>query len=106
MALEVHREIDPNFYVPDGLKNTTTVPKDDTGDVDNAWDDDNYDLQNDVDDLIDDDIITDRLPAPTSIQVLSQTIRTSSDGTQVVDVEIEVEDVPGAFNYEIRLTKI
>lgn len=104
MALEVHREIDPNFYVPDGLKNTTTVLNDDAGD--NPWDDENYDLQNDVDDLIDDDIITDRLPAPTSIQVLSQTIRTSSDGTQVVDIEIEVEDVPGAFNYEIRLTKI
>lgn len=104
MALEVHREIDPNFYIPDGLKNTTTTFTDDDGD--NPWDDDNYDLQNDVDDLTDDDIITDRLPAPTSIQVLSQTIRTSSDGTQVVDVEIEVEDVPGAFNYEIRLTKI
>lgn len=100
---EVHREIDPNFYVPDGLKNTTTVYTDTEDDL---WSDENYDLQNDIDDLEDEDIIADRLPAPESIYVISQTIRTSSDGTQVVDVEIEVEDVPGALNYEIRLTKI
>jgi hypothetical protein len=45
------------------------------------------------------------LPAPNSIVVAEQTIRFGPDGRAVVDVVIEVEDVPGISNYDVRTTK-
>lgn len=45
------------------------------------------------------------LPAPNILGIIGQTIRTTKSGAQVVDVEIEVEDIPGA-TYEIRVNKL
>lgn len=45
------------------------------------------------------------LSAPQTLTIISQTVRISPDGTSVVDVVIEVEDVPGAESYELRVTK-
>lgn len=45
------------------------------------------------------------LPAVDSIVVLSQMIRTLKDGSHVVDVVVEVEDIEGIEKYNIRLTK-
>jgi hypothetical protein len=43
------------------------------------------------------------LATPENLQIVQQIIRTSADGTQVVDVVFSVEDVPGAVTYEFRL---
>lgn len=47
----------------------------------------------------------DEIPAvPTTFRVVKQTIRTKADGSQVVDLTVEVESVDGAEKYEFRLT--
>lgn len=43
--------------------------------------------------------------APGILAVISQTLRTSASGSQVVDMVIEVEDIEGAERYEVRVTK-
>jgi hypothetical protein len=45
------------------------------------------------------------LPTPNSVTVVEQTMRFGPDGRAVVDVVIEVEDVPGISNYDVRTTK-
>lgn len=46
------------------------------------------------------------LATPDNITVVEQTVRTASNGQTVIDVVVEVPDVPGALNYEFRVTKI
>lgn len=43
--------------------------------------------------------------SPGVITVKSQTLRQAEDGTTVVDVVFEFEDVPGATGYEVRLAQ-
>lgn len=45
------------------------------------------------------------LPTPNIIGVVSQTIRTAKSGSQVVDVVIEADDIPGV-RYEVRVNKV
>lgn len=45
------------------------------------------------------------LVAPNIIGVVSQIIRTTKSGAQVVDVVIEVDDIPGA-RYELKVNKV
>lgn len=45
------------------------------------------------------------LQTPQWLIVSSQTVRIGADGRTVVDVVLEVEDVPGAEDYELRVTK-
>ena len=49
---------------------------------------------------------TNYLQAPNTMSIVSQTVKVAPDGRFVVDVVIEVEDVPGAANYEVRLSKV
>ena len=45
------------------------------------------------------------VPAPpAAITVVSQTVKTSPDGRQVINVIIEVDDIPGVQNYDVRVT--
>lgn len=47
------------------------------------------------------------LDAPTSVVFVDpQTMRTMPDGTMVVDVVIDVAEVFGALNYEVRVAKV
>lgn len=48
---------------------------------------------------------TEMLPTPQSITIVSQTIRIAPDGSSLVDVVIDVEDIPGVPNYDVRVTK-
>lgn len=45
------------------------------------------------------------LPTPQFIEIVSQTIRIAPDGSTLVDVVIDVEDIPGVTNYDVRVTK-
>lgn len=40
---------------------------------------------------------------PTEFSVDSQTVKLSGDGSQTVDVVINIGDVPGAVEYELRI---
>lgn len=48
----------------------------------------------------------DALVPPSWMTVISQTGRIARDGRSVVDVVVELEDIPGSLNYELRLTKV
>ena len=57
--------------------------------------DDGYDDQDDL-----------ALDTPEDFQIISQTLRRGPGGQQVVDIVIQVEDIAGATNYEIQVTKV
>lgn len=44
----------------------------------------------------------DRLDPPSVITVISQTVKVGTAGSQTVDVVVDIEDVPGASEYERR----
>lgn len=45
------------------------------------------------------------LPTPQWMNIIDQQVRISPDGRAVVDVVIELEDVTGATEYDVRITK-
>lgn len=45
------------------------------------------------------------LPTPQWMQIIDQQVRIAPDGKAVVDVVIELEDVTGATEYDVRITK-
>lgn len=108
MTTEIWRDFDPNLDIPIGLKNArvSTLPDvtDEVGEPD-ADIDVQEDTLNDDDSQIDEDEIDDELGVPGTFSIISQTVRTAPDGTQVVDIVIDVEEVEGAVKYEVRITK-
>lgn len=44
------------------------------------------------------------LRPPENIRILEQIVRQGVGGKDIVDLIIEVEDVPGATQYEVRVT--
>jgi hypothetical protein len=46
------------------------------------------------------------IPTPHILGVIEQTVRTLPSGTQVVDIVLEVEDIPGIEEFEVRVAKI
>ncbi len=46
------------------------------------------------------------LATPTTFTVVEQIVRITTNGQAVVDLVVEVGDVPGATNYEFRVTAI
>lgn len=110
MADDTVREIDQNFGIPAGLDQTGTKASDDANnDVVFTDETNQIDIQTQTDEDdnsdLDEDGGDDGSTPPNSIQIVQQTVRTAPDGRQVVDIVIEVEDVPGALNYDIRVTK-
>ena len=104
--VDVVREIDDNFLIPDGLKDTGFAET--VGD-EFAVDPDTIDIQfesiDDGDSELDEDEIGNDLETPENITVITQEVRTAPDGRQVVDIVLEVSDVPGAMKYDVRITK-
>jgi hypothetical protein len=45
------------------------------------------------------------IPAPDWLTVVSQTVKFSNDGTSLVDVIIEVQDIPGVSLIDVAVTK-
>lgn len=108
MATEIWRDFDPNLDIPIGLKNAREARlPDTTEDFPDPYAD--IDIQTetyeDEESELDEEFVGDELAVPSTFEIISQTLRTGPDGAQVVDVVVEVEDVPGAVKYEIRITK-
>lgn len=105
MATEIWRDFDPNLDIPDGLKNAREITnRDGVADPD-ADLNIQFDTAYDEDSELDEDFIGEELGVPNSFKIVSQTVRTGMNGSHVVDVVIEVEDVDGAVNYDVRVTK-
>lgn len=95
-------ELDPMFYIPEGVDEF-------------VYDDRDFDYDaSAAEESIDDSFVVDDGDAdyfdgpatPEIVEVISQTIRTTAAGNQVVDLVVEVEDLPGLSKYEFRVTKI
>ena len=108
MTTDIWREFDPNLPIPIGLKNARVARLPDvTEELPDS--DSDIDIQtetvNDDESQLDEDDNDEELQVPGTFEIVSQTVRTSPDGSQVIDVVIDVEDVDGAVKYEVRITK-
>lgn len=95
--------LDPMFFIPDGMDEYVYV---DTEDI--FLDEDGQGISPDDSFLVDDDNdYSDRPGVPKILGIVPpQVFRTTRAGNQVVDIVIEVEDIPGISKYEFRVTKI
>jgi len=102
-------KFDPSLDIPEGLEGATVIEVDEEASpVAPALDDDSLYIYDDGEDDGPSDDTPDPdegLDTPTEMVILGQTIRTAPGGNQVVDVVIEVDEVPGATDYELRVTK-
>ena len=109
---DIWRDFDPNLELPIGLKNVNVTPTVQEGTVvespenDVELDPQTESYEDEASDDSDEDIANDILEPPGSFEILSQTVRTAPDGRQVVDIVIEVEDMPGAADYDFRITTV
>jgi hypothetical protein len=93
-------EMHPSLFFPPGVEDIVIgLPPNYTDPDDVAQD--NFAVEDD--NVAEDDDA--ELPIPTAFTVVSQQVRISPGGGQVVDLIIEVEDLPGVENYEVRKTK-
>lgn len=96
--------VNPLFPIPEGLRDFTyedrEFPFD--PDVDSATaDTEDVSVGGEEGEGEEEDVV----PAvPKTFKIIKQTIRTKADGSQVVDLTVEVESVQGAEKYEFRLT--
>lgn len=85
--------LDPMFYIPEGT-DEFIYEEQDYFDESESFGDDvavNVDASPDT---------------PTILGVISQTIRVTQSGAEVVDVVLDVEPVEGISKYDFRVTKI
>ena len=100
--------LDPNFFSPPGVVDVRYINDNET---DGLYTDDSEDTVVDgsdsesPDDLIVNNPVSIGLQPPSNVTVVSQTVKVATDGRFVVDVVIDVEDMPGVNNYETRLSK-
>lgn len=104
-------KIDPNFSLPPNIINTELLNPDNAVRSESRGDDGEvvtviYDDTTPPDDTGGDDGASDTLSAPVNVTVVEQQVRALSGGSYAVDIIIDVEDVEGADEYEVRLTKI
>jgi len=108
-------KIDPNFFLPPNVVEMSYVDIEDNGDnttersaetgnvVGMQYDDEIVEL----DDLpVEAGAASTVLSPPDGITVVSQNVRVTADGKYVVDVIIDVADVPGVSGYDRSLTKL
>lgn len=111
----------PEFFLPPDVVDVRVGDTSDPTEEDGVT----YDDVIDADDVItdgstsDEDIVVDTpnvpidddgegaevLPTPQWMQIIDQQVRIAPDGKAVVDVVIELEDVTGATEYDVRMTK-
>ena len=110
MTTEIWRDFDPNLEAPVDLKNVRVTPTVQEGTTQSVIDNDaEIDVQtetlDDIESELDEDYADDVLDTPSAFDIISQTVRTAPDGRQVVDIIIDVEEIVGALDYEVRVTK-
>jgi hypothetical protein len=107
-------EIDPNFFLPpdvvdmrykepDEENDSALVRDESTGEVVSV----DYDEVgvSDIDGSESGGSDSDALFPPDYVTVVSQEVRVTGDGKFVVDVILDVEDIQGVIQYDVRLTK-
>lgn len=101
MASKDETEIDARFFVPDNIVDIRRNSTYDERDYTNIVDDPNPAAYPEP------SLNYEKLPTPNvQINVLSQVVKMAPDGTQTIDVIIEIPDQPQGSDYEISTTKI
>lgn len=105
--------IDPAFPIPKGAEDEfvyTETPGDEFYDPedDSLFYDELVDAGSDLVEYYEEDFgeAEDVLDIPDEFTIISQTVRRAPGGYQVIDVVIQTEDIDGAINYEVRVTKL
>jgi len=96
------RYIDPNFFIPEDMPEEIWdhKPSNQIG-QDGDFDVDVFENIDEGEDSVDDGPLT-----IDDVRVVSQKIRRAKDDSIVVDIVVEVDDIPGATKYEFRITKV
>ena len=106
-------ELDPLFTIPIGAEDEFTYNKDYVG-VEDEFDNSTEDVIEGVVDMdadieyYDEDtdgVAYNELEVPSEFSIIFQTVRRAPGGYQVIDIVIQTEDIYGATNYEVRVTK-
>jgi len=109
----------PAFFLPPDVVDIRVSDTSDPSEEDGVTFDDVIDADDVIDGSADDGGISDTpniptdddgegvevLPTPQWMNIISQQVRIAPDGKAVVDVVIELEDVTGASEYDVRITK-
>ena len=99
-VIDVRVGIDEQTNEDDPVAVDIVVDSDDIIDVDETAPDTSF-----PEDENTDDDTPEGLPTPEVLTIISQTVRIAPDGKAVVDVVIEITDVAGPTEYDIRVTK-
>lgn len=100
MAVESNKQtiIDQHFFVPTGV---VDMRQSDSTDYSYLYDPATTAVEGPIINKP-----TARVPMPpTSYSIVDQHVRTSADGTTVVDVTVEFPDIPGVNSIDVRITK-
>lgn len=110
-------EIDPNFFLPptvvdmryrnlEDAGDSTTTRSADTGEIVNVdYDEIEFSELDSDNDPFENDTVSTFLSPPDYVNIVSQQVRVASDGKFVVDIILDVEDIPNVVQYDVRLTK-
>lgn len=97
--------IDSIFFVPEDIVGVRQATEEElVPSTDDEYDDGSTEYSLDVDEETDVLDTPGTLQTPQYVNVVSQTVRFTADGRSVVDVVLDVENVPGAINYEVRVS--
>lgn len=108
-------KIDPLFVIPDGAEDQFAYSREEYAVEETSEDNLAIDSVDDYTETADDSLDYDDgygdqdatiLEIPENFSIISQVLRRAPGGQQVVDIVIETEDIPGAINYEIQVTKV
>lgn len=108
--------LDPQFFLPPDVVDVRVgrasdpveddgVTFDDVVDADDAFVEDGEIADTPNIPTDDDGEGAEMLPTPQWMNIIDQQVRIAPDGKAVVDVVIELEDVTGATEYDVRITK-
>lgn len=98
--------LDPNLFLPPGVTGMRLETLEERGRKSPGSSSGGDDTSIDSEYTYDNPDLDTSLRPPAWLKLISQTVRTGPTGIQVVDVVIEVEDVPGVTDYQPRVTKI
>ena len=107
-AKESKTLLDPMFFIPEGAESEfEQFDPTDVGSLDDT------EAASNVQIITDETVgeqdygdYSESLNVPAILGVVSQKIITDAAGNQVVDLTIEVEDLPGVDNYQLRVAKV
>ena len=98
--------VDPMFFIPDGVDELVYDDVERTLEVD--------EVEESSEEIFEDYLLIDETETssfdgpdtPDILGVIEQVLRTTATGAQVVDLVLDIEEIPGISKYEFKVAKI